>query len=162
MQVNNHSAQKPQLPNKPVQINRSKDFFETFQKISESRFRKSSSGLKIVVISPGNGQSLKVGMRVKINYSGWLEDGTKFDSSIDKGKPFEFSLGGGRVIKGWEEGLLGMTVGERRQLVIPANLAYGNRQVGKIPPGATLIFNIEAVEVVAPSGNPNGNVSVRA
>jgi FKBP-type peptidyl-prolyl cis-trans isomerase len=101
-------------------------------------------------------------MTITVNYAGWTENGVKFDSSQDRGKPFSFRLGQGTVIKGWEEGLAGMKPGEKRQLIVPAELAYGDRQVGKIPPGATLVFNVEAVSVEAPPGNPNGTLSVRA
>ncbi len=101
-------------------------------------------------------------MSISVNYTGWLEDGTQFDSSMERGKPFALRLGSGTVIKGWEEGLAGIKPGERRQLIIPAELAYGERQVGKIPPGSTLIFNIEAVSVDSAPGNPKGNVSLRA
>ena len=138
------------------------DFFDTFKKLPDGRFRSADSGLKIAVVKEGTGEVLTNGMHVKINYSGWLENGTKFDSSIGKGRPFEFTLGAGRVIKGWEEGLLGMTVGERRQLIIPAKLAYGDRAVGEIPPGATLVFNVEAVGVANPRGEAGGGTSVYA
>lgn len=139
-----------------------KNFFDTFRKLPDGRFRVSDSGLKIAVTKEGSGQPLTNGSRVEIKYTGWLEDGTKFDSSIGKGKPFEFTLGAGRVIKGWDEGLLGMSVGERRQLIIPAELAYGNRQVGEIPPGSVLIFNIEAVSVSNPRSSTDGGTSLLA
>lgn len=87
------------------------------------------------------------GNTVKVHYTGWLTDGTKFDSSADHGEPFEFRLGAGNVIKGWDEGIAGMRVGGRRQLRIPPALAYGPRAVGPIPANATLIFDVELVEV---------------
>jgi FKBP-type peptidyl-prolyl cis-trans isomerase len=138
------------------------DFLGEFARLPDSRFRTTESGLKVAVIQDGFGTPLAAGMTITVNYTGWTENGVKFDSSADRGKPFSFRLGQGTVIKGWEEGLAGMKPGEKRQLVIPAELAYGDRQVGKIPPGATLVFNVEAVSVEAPPGNPNGTLSVRA
>lgn len=138
-----------------------KEFLENFKMLPEARFRETPSGLKIAVMKEGKGDPVKNGMRVRVNYTGWLKDGTKFDSTVDKGKPFEFEIGAGNVIKGWEEGLLGMKPGERRQLVIPANLAYGNSKSGKIPPGSILIFNIEAVGIMT-SPNHKGNLSISA
>jgi len=138
------------------------DFLKDFQQLPESRFRTTEDGLKIAVISEGNGKPVGPGMTLTVNYSGWTEDGTKFDSSMERGKPFAFRLGSGTVIKGWEEGLAGMKPGEKRQIIVPAELAYGDRQVGKIPPGATLVFNVEAVSIEDAPGNPNGNFSVRA
>jgi peptidylprolyl isomerase len=138
------------------------EFLKDFQPLPESRFRLSESGLKVAVLAEGQGKPLSAGMTVTVNYTGWTMDGTKFDSSLDRGKPFSFRLGGGTVIKGWEEGLAGMKPGEKRQIVVPAELAYGDRQVGKIPPGATLVFNVEAVSIEDAPGNPNGNFSVRA
>jgi len=85
---------------------------------------------------------------VTVHYTGWLTDGSMFDSSLSRGEPFVFPLGAGRVIRGWDEGVAGMRVGGRRQLIIPAALAYGNRGAGGIiPPGATLIFEVELLEV---------------
>ncbi len=140
----------------------SRAFFETFRRLPDARYRESTSGLKVAVVREGNGKALSNGMRVKVHYTGWLADGTQFDSSLDRGAPFEFRLGAGRVIKGWEEGLAGIRAGERRQLVIPAELAYGDRQVGDIPPGSTLVFNVEAVAVQDAAANPKGNMNVVA
>lgn len=139
-----------------------KDFLEAFKVLPESRFRTTSSGLKVAVLSEGKGKPAANGMRLKVEYTGWLQDGKKFDTSVGKGQPFEFSLGSGQVIKGWEEGLAGMKPGERRQLIIPASLAYGSRQMGKIPPDSTLIFNVEAIAVEAAPSNPKGKLSVFA
>jgi FKBP-type peptidyl-prolyl cis-trans isomerase len=137
-------------------------FLEAFRRLPDSRFRTSASGLKVATVKEGHGKPLSAGTKIKVLYTGWLEDGTKFDSSLDHGGPFEFTLGAGRVIKGWEEGLAGIKPGERRQLVIPAPLGYGGREVGKIPPGSTLIFNVEAVAVEAPPPHPNGTMTVVA
>lgn len=96
----------------------------------------------------GSGIEPSKGALVFAHYEGFLEDGTKFDSSIDKGKPFQFVFGTGRVIKGWDLGLIGMKVGGKRTLFVPAHLGYGERQIGAlIKPHSNLIFNIELLEV---------------
>jgi peptidylprolyl isomerase len=162
MQVNGAGAEKAAPPKPSTNGAAKSDFLKDFQQLPESRFRTTEDGLKIAVISEGSGKPIGSGMTLSVNYTGWTMDGTKFDSSMDRGKPFSFRLGGGTVIKGWEEGLAGMKPGEKRQIIVPAELAYGDRQVGKIPPGATLVFNVEAVSVEDAPGNPNGGFSVRA
>ena len=108
---------------------------------------KTASGLQYWDITTGTGATAAPGNAVKVHYTGWLADGTKFDSSVDRNQPFEFRLGVGRVIKGWDEGVTGMKVGGKRQLRIPPDLAYGSRGVGSIPPNSTLIFDVELLEV---------------
>ena len=104
--------------------------------------------LKIETVSVGSGEEAQVGMAVSVHYTGRLEDGTVFDSSIPRGEPFSFTLGQGRVIKGWERGILGMLVGETRVLTIPSELGYGANGAGElIPPDATLIFEVELLDV---------------
>ena len=108
------------------------------------RIISSDSGLRYVDLVEGTGTSPATGDTVTVHYTGWLENGTKFDSSVDRGQPFEFPLGRGRVITGWDEGVATMKVGGKRKLIIPAHLGYGDRGAGQvIPPGATLIFEVE-------------------
>lgn len=101
------------------------------------------SGLQYSIDRAGTGPQPTAGQTVTVHYSGWLTDGTPFDSSRERGTPFEFPIGAGRVIQGWEEGILAMKVGEKRTLVIPASLGYGERGRGPIPPNATLVFKVE-------------------
>ena len=104
--------------------------------------------LEIETIVEGSGTEAKVGDSLTVHYTGMLEDGTKFDSSVDRGTPFNFILGIGQVIEGWEKGMEGMKVGEKRKLTIQPEYAYGERGVpGVIPPNATLIFEVELLEI---------------
>lgn len=110
-----------------------------------------ASGLQYQDLVVGEGQAAKAGDVVIVHYTGWLTDDTKFDSSLDRGTPFTFPLGAGRVIKGWDEGVAGMQPGGVRRLIIPAELGYGERGSGElIKPGDTLIFEVELLEIQSP------------
>ena len=103
-----------------------------------------ASGLQYSIDREGTGESPRAGQTVSVHYTGWLTNGTKFDSSRDRNRPFEFPLGAGRVIRGWDEGVAMMKIGEVRTLVIPPDLGYGPRGAGGvIPPNATLVFKVE-------------------
>jgi FKBP-type peptidyl-prolyl cis-trans isomerase len=109
---------------------------------------KTASGLIYWDIRVGNGEFAKEGSHVRVHYTGWLTTGKKFDSSVDAGKPFDFTIGNGEVIKGWEEGVAGMKVGGKRQLRIPPDLGYGAEgNPAGIPPNATLIFDVQLLGV---------------
>jgi peptidylprolyl isomerase len=116
--------------------------------VDEDDYTVTESGLKYYDLVEGSDESPSEGQTVVVHYTGWLEDGTKFDSSIDRGQPFSFPIGQGAVIPGWDEGVASMKVGGKRQLVIPAELGYGDSGSGAlIPPGATLIFEVELIEI---------------
>ena len=105
------------------------------------------SGLQYVDVVQGGGAEAQSGQRVTVHYTGWLTNGTKFDSSRDRNDPFQFALGGGQVIQGWDQGVVGMREGGQRRLIIPANLGYGARgAAGVIPPNATLNFDVELLK----------------
>ena len=110
--------------------------------------QKTPSGLEYQDVVVGQGATPQAGQTAVVHYTGWLDNGTKFDSSVDRGRPFEFPLGQGQVIKGWDEGVATMRVGGKRRLVIPPELGYGSRGAGGvIPPNATLTFDVELLEV---------------
>lgn len=115
----------------------------------EGKSKKTSSGLEYWDIQVGTGATAKAGKPVTVHYTGWLTTGKKFDSSVDRGQPFVFPLGAGKVIKGWDEGVAGMKVGGKRQLRIPPELGYGDKNVGNglIPPKSTLIFDVELLDI---------------
>ena len=141
-----------------MQINRILTLLLTLVLVTGAAFAKekqggnkivtTDSGLKYEILKEGDGQVAKAGDKVKVHYTGWLTDGKKFDSSVDRGQPFQFNLGAGQVIKGWDEGVAGMKVGEKRKLTIPPDLGYGARGAGGvIPPNATLIFEVELLGI---------------
>jgi FKBP-type peptidyl-prolyl cis-trans isomerase FkpA len=110
--------------------------------------RITDSGLKIEDLEEGGGETATSGMTVTVHYTGWLENGTRFDSSLDRNDPLQFGLGRGVVIRGWDEGVAGMRVGGKRKLTIPPHLGYGTAGAGGvIPPNATLIFEVELLDV---------------
>lgn len=115
---------------------------------SEGKEITTSSGLQYIDQVVGTGETAKAGQTVSVHYTGWLTNGKKFDSSVDRGQPFSFRLGVGQVIKGWDEGVQGMKIGGKRKLTIPPNLGYGARGAGGlIPPHATLVFDVELLGV---------------
>jgi len=114
----------------------------------ETKVITTDSGLKYSDLKVGTGDTAKKGDTVEVHYTGWLKNGKKFDSSVDRKKPFEFKLGAGRVIKGWDEGVAGMKVGGKRKLIIPSKLAYGEDGAGDvIPPNAELTFEVELLKI---------------
>ncbi|MFN6560400.1 MAG: FKBP-type peptidyl-prolyl cis-trans isomerase [Nostoc sp. ChiSLP01] len=116
--------------------------------MSDANAVTTPSGLKYVELKEGTGATPERGQTVEVHYTGTLQDGTKFDSSRDRGQPFKFKIGVGQVIKGWDEGLSTMKVGGRRNLIIPPELGYGSRGAGGvIPPNATLLFDVELLGV---------------
>jgi len=123
-------------------------FASGFALAEEKKVITTKSGLKYIDEKVGDGDEAKAGKTVEVHYTGWLKDGTKFDSSKDRGQPFSFPLGAGRVIKGWDEGVAGMKVGGKRKLIIPSELGYGKRGAGNvIPPDAELTFEVELLKV---------------
>jgi FKBP-type peptidyl-prolyl cis-trans isomerase len=115
--------------------------------VDDARFKTTSSGLKYAVLKEGKGEAVGTHQEAVVHYTGWLTDGTKFDSSRDRGQPYPVVIDESSVIQGWHEGLKGMRVGELRQLRIPPDLAYKESGRGPIPPNATLIFEIELMEI---------------
>jgi peptidylprolyl isomerase len=119
-----------------------------FTQVNAEDYVTTETGLKYYDFETGDGPTPQAGQEVVVHYTGWLLNGTKFDSSLDRGSPFSFVLGAGRVISGWDEGLATMKVGGKRQLVIPPELAYGDQGAsGVIPPNATLVFEVELLEI---------------
>jgi len=115
---------------------------------NEPQEQQAASGLRYIDFGGGEGAVAKAGDTVSVHYVGTLENGTKFDSSRDRGQAFQFPLGAGRVIKGWDEGVAGMRIGDKRRLIIPSDLGYGSRGAGGvIPPNATLIFEVELLGI---------------
>ena len=110
--------------------------------------KTTSSGLQYIIEKEGDGNNPSPGQNVSVHYSGYLLDGTKFDSSHDRGEPITFPIGQGRVIKGWDEGISLLKVGGKAKLIIPPDLGYGDRAIGPIPPGSILIFDVELVDIL--------------
>jgi len=115
--------------------------------VDPTQLTTTKSGLQYKDLKDGSGAEAKAGQDVTVHYTGWLPDGTKFDSSKDRNDPFVFKLGAGRVIRGWDEGVAGMKIGGIRKLVIPPALGYGSRGVDVIPPNSTLVFDVELLKV---------------
>jgi FKBP-type peptidyl-prolyl cis-trans isomerase FkpA len=111
--------------------------------------KMTDSGLKYDDLVEGEGATAEPGQRVSVHYSGWLTDGTLFDSSVSRNEPFQFALGKGMVIRGWDEGVAGMKVGGKRKLTVPPQLGYGAQGAGGvIPPNATLVFEVELLGIL--------------
>ena len=124
---------------------------EAPSEVNEAAWNTTESGLRYADLVVGTGESPAIGNTVVVEYTGWLVDGTLFDSSYKRADSFRFNLGKGRVIKGWDEGVASMAIGGKRQLMVPPELGYGSRGAGGlIPPGATLIFEVELIEIVKP------------
>ena len=115
--------------------------------MTEPKEVTTSTGLRYVDQKVGEGQEAKAGDVVEVHYTGWLTNGTKFDSSVDRNQPFTFKLGEGQVIKGWDQGVAGMRLGGKRKLTVPPNLAYGSAAYGPIPGNSTLMFDVELLGV---------------
>ncbi len=116
--------------------------------VADADYITTGSGLRYFDLVVGTGETPGTGQTVSVHYTGWLTNNVKFDSSVDRNQPFSFALGTGRVIAGWDEGVATMKVGGKRQLVIPAALAYGSTGSGAIPPNATLIFEVELLQIL--------------
>ena len=139
------AAEAPAAPAGPVELPATGPWTQ----VAADKVVTTPTGLSYAILTPGTGAEATPGQMVFMHYTGWLTDGTKFDSSLDRGQPFSFPLGAGRVIRGWDEGVAGMKIGEKRQLRIPSKLGYGEKGAGGgvIPPGATLVFDVELLEV---------------
>ena len=106
-----------------------------------------NSGLIAVISQEGSGAKPTVGQKVTVHYTGYLVNGTKFDSSVDRGEPFTFTIGKGQVIQGWDEGIAMLSPGAKAKLIIPSSIGYGGRNMGSIPPFSTLVFDVELLKV---------------
>lgn len=115
--------------------------------VDTTKMKTTKSGLKYIIVQEGTGKTADSGDVVTVNYTGWLKDSTKFDSSVERDEPFTFTVGRHMVIPGWDEGIRFMNKGAKARFIIPPDLAYGNRQIGKIPPNSTLIFDVELLNI---------------
>ena len=122
-----------------------KEIDKADKKADKDKLHSTPSGLQYIELVEGTGPTPLRGQRVSVHYTGWLKNGQKFDSSVDRGKPIQFVLGAGQVIKGWDEGVATMKVGGKRKLIIPPELGYGDRDVGPIPANSVLLFEVELV-----------------
>lgn len=144
----NHTTTIIELPKNMSKETDTKNEDQKAEQIVAPQIEKNVK-VEYAILKPGAGITAKKGDKVTVHYVGVLQDGAKFDSSVDRGEPFQFTLGAGQVIVGWEMGVLGMMVGERRRLVIPSKFGYGEQGTpgGPIPPNATLIFEIELLKI---------------
>jgi len=141
------ASQLTQTPPAPTTLTENNTLIAS-DTMSDAKVVTTSSGLKYIEVKEGTGATPQTGQTVEVHYTGTLENGTKFDSSRDRGQPFDFKIGLGQVIKGWDEGLSTMKVGGQRQLIIPPELGYGSRGAGGvIPPNAILHFDVELLGV---------------
>ena len=136
---------------------------ENMETVTDAESMQITDGLSARILREGDGASAEAGQIAVVHYTGWLYDetaeskrGDKFDSSVDRDEYFSFMLGAGRVIKGWDQGVVGMKVGEKRELTIAPEMGYGSRGAGSvIPPGATLVFEVELAEIQGPQAPPS-------
>ena len=140
------SFEEGQKDFKKEQLEKEKEMQDQLNKISKGS-KKTPSGLMYKIDKKGSGDYAKAGDIVSVHYTGFLPDGTKFDSSVDRGEPIEFPLGQGRVIKGWDEGITLLNIGSKATLIIPPSLGYGSRAMGPIPANSILIFEVELVDI---------------
>lgn len=135
------------LKKAPAKVTQNMNFSEEPNNQPASSSAQTQTDLKIEDLKVGQGQEVKKGDTVQVNYLGTLTNNQKFDSSYDRNQPFEFQVGAGQVIEGWDQGLLGMKIGGKRKLTIPPALGYGNQPVGTIPANSILIFEIELIAI---------------
>jgi FKBP-type peptidyl-prolyl cis-trans isomerase len=147
--VESTKAVSPVVKGTNTSVASPKDNKVTDNLLVDEQLTENPMELKIETLVPGQGaEQIAAGQTAVVHYTGWLTDGTKFDSSVDRGTPFEFTLGASQVIPGWDQGVLGMKVGEKRKLTIPSNLAYGDAGIpGAIPGQATLVFEVELLAI---------------
>lgn len=144
----NFNPQASQVPQNQVTPTITQDpLIQVIQNATPGAFTELEEGVKYQDVSIGTGEEVKTGNTITVHYKGILENGVKFDSSYDRRQPFETQIGVGKVIQGWDLGVIGMKAGGKRILIIPSPLGYGNQQAGSIPPNSTLIFEVELLAV---------------